>query len=362
MPGSLLTIIRSSPQLCSRPSPSLRSSPPRTRTPPCARTRLASFCPASRAGSATAASSLSSRSATLTAYHAWGAEGVCSTLRADARCPAIVSQDVRGRVQPRRAVHRVSRVPYGRLYLPAHPALRRLAASAVLAADLNPALAGLVLDTINGHDSVWPYELPITHARPLSPRIEFDPRPTLGRTPEGPALTAVTAPAVARHAAPACANCVQVHIRAQRRAGHRNVLGLAKPRSPSSHHIPCRSLSVLFMLKTWLPPSPSLLSILVTALPLCSRGLAPRPVNPTQQSRHFILWTVARPPPLRHSLMSIVPASFCIVSPFSSVLPCPYSFGAVPCCCGAVRLLFGFWSPLASPASIRYHVYANTHH
>jgi hypothetical protein len=209
-----------------------------------------------------------------------------------------------------------------------------------------------VLDTINGHDSVWLYELPVTHARPLSPRIEFDPPPTLGPTPEGPGLTAVTATAGARRAAPACANCIQVHIRVQRRAGHRNVLGFAKPHSPSSHHMPSPSLSILFMLKAWLPPSPPLLPLLVTTLPLCSCVLAPGPANPTQQPCHLILWNVARPPPLRHSLTAIVPASFCAVWPFSLVLPCPYSFGAVPCCCGAVRLSFGFGSSFISPANI----------
>jgi hypothetical protein len=120
--------------------------------------------------------------------------------------PPSRSRSVRGRVQPQRAVHCVSHAPRGRLDLPAHPASRRLAASAVLAADTNPVLSALVLDTMDGHGIVWPYGLPVAHARPRSPRIEFDPPATLGPTPDGPALTTVTAAAGARYAAPACAN------------------------------------------------------------------------------------------------------------------------------------------------------------
>jgi hypothetical protein len=84
-----------------------------------------------------------------------------------------------------------------------------------------------------------------------------------------------------------------------------------------------------------------------------------RPIKPRTAPRHLILCTVARPPPLRHSLMTIVSASFCALLSFSLVIPRPCSF-AVPCCFGAVRLSFGFGPSFASPASFRYHAYANT--
>jgi hypothetical protein len=134
-----------------------------------------------------------------------------------------------------------------------------VAASSVLAADTGPADAALVLDTMKGHGSVWAYKLPVAHGRPRSPRAEFDPPTTLEPTLDSPTLTKVTATMGARHAAPACANRAQEHIRAQRPVGDRGMLGSAAPHSPSSHHMRCPSLSVLFMVKPRLPMSPSLL-------------------------------------------------------------------------------------------------------